>query len=173
MSLTCILEPPFLKCWLCPWRVRGGKTRTSATLTSPRINNEESRVTLGGAKLGELTLLAPFSKMTKKTASNNSPNSLSSAGKSHERRAVAVPLTVKCSPVGGSGTATHKTNHCPDNRLCHMVHLNFISTKSTTILIWGEGGGGAYTDTTCMYTGAVLEMFPVLNTDPPPPPPPS
>ena len=104
--------------------------------------------------------------MTKKTASDGSPNSLSSVGNSHKRRAVAVPLTVKLSPVGGSGTATHKTNHCPDNRLCQ----NFISTKSTIILIWGGGGGGgAYTDTTCMYTGAVLERFPVLNTPPPPP----
>ena len=170
MNLTCILEPPFLKCWLCPWRVRGGKTRTSATLTSPRINNEESRI-----KLGELTLLAPFSTMTKKTASDGSPNSLSSAGKSHERRAVAVPLTVKCSPVGGSGTATHKTNliHCPDNRLCHMVysivdkfHFHKTIQSLPQYSSGGGGGGGAYTDTTCTYTGAVLERFPVLNTAP-------
>ena len=103
--------------------------------------------------------------MTKKTASDGTPNSLPSVGNSHKRRAVAVPLTVKLSPVGGSGTATHRTNHCPDNRLCQ----NFISTKSTIILIWGGGGGGggAYTDTTCMYTGVVLERFPVLNTPPP------
>ena len=149
MNLTCILEPPFLKCWLCPWRVRGGKTRTSATLTSPRINNEESRVKLGGVKLGERTLLAPFSKMTKKTASDGTPNSLSSAGKSHERKAVAVPLTVKCSPVGGSGTATHKTNlvHCPGNRLCHMVHLtvdkfHFHKTIQSLPQYSSGGGGG-------------------------------
>ena len=143
MSLTCILEPPFLKCWLYPWRVRGGKTRTSATLTSPRINNEESRI-----KLGDRALLAPFSKMTKKTASDGTPNSVSSTGKSHERRAVAVPLTEKLSPVGGSGTATHKTNliHCPDNRLCHMVHLTVDKFHFHRLhLGGGGGGGGAYT----------------------------
>ena len=87
-------------------RVKGGKRCTSATFTSPWVNNEEPRVTFG-----ERTPCPPFSKMTKKTAFDGSPNSLSRAGKSHERKAVPVPFTVTSSPVGGSGTATRKMDH--------------------------------------------------------------